>query len=551
MKINRLLVVGGVAAGPKAAARARRLDPEVEITIVERGEHISYAACGLPYFLSGSVNDSRVLLARSPEEFKKRQNIKVLTRHLVESIDPPGRTAEVRSLAEGRRFSLRYDRMVIATGAGALIPPIPGVDLEGVFTLRTYADGLALKDYIEGKSPRRAVVAGGGAVGLEAVEALAALGMKVCLVEMADRILPSLDEDLAGKVSAHLRDKGVEVHLGSGIARIDGKNGRIRSVATKKEEIAADLLLLAAGIRPETELARRAGVVIGPTGAIRVDERMETSLPGVFAAGDCVELKHLVSGAPVWAPLGSTANKTGRVAGENALGGSATFEGVLGTLILKVFDLTAARTGLGAREVKEAGLDSFPTVIFDSSHPHYYPGGEGYVLKIEAANKDGRLLGAQAVGGTGVDKRIDTLGAAIRFGADLGGLAELDLAYAPPYSPALDGIITAAYVAASKRTQGIRSVDAGRLKEMRSSGAEKVQLVDIRSPEERKEGVIPGSVSLTPRELIGSGGDLDPGLPTVVYCGQGIRSLRAAAALKKAGWAKVFDLAGGYRLWPD
>jgi len=545
-----LLVAGGVAAGPKAAARARRLDPEAEITIVEQGEYVSYGACGLPYFLSGVVKDPRALLARSPEDFQKRQKIKVLTRHRVQAIDPGRKEAEVLSLAEGRSFSLPFDSLIIATGAAAVVPSIPGTDLEGVFALRTFAQGLAIKEFIGKVNPARAVVAGGGAIGLEAAEALATLGIKVALVEKAGRILANLDEDLSGVALNHLREKGVEVYTGEGLKRIKEKGKRAGGVLTEKREIPADLVLLAVGIRPEVEVARRAGAAIGPTGAIAVNQRMETSLPGVFAAGDCVELQHLVSRLPVWAPLGSTANKTGRVAGENAVGGSAVFPGVLGTSILKIFDLTAARTGLGGEESRSAGFDSSPTIIFERSRPRYYPGGSEYVLKLEVEQGEGRLLGAQSVGKEGVDKRIDILGTAIRFGARVEDLETLDLAYAPPYSPAVDGIITAAYVAGAKLRDGIRSVDLPRLKEM-MKGEPKIQILDLRTPKEREAGAIPGAIPLTPDELEGKTGGLDKETTTVVFCQEGVRSPRAAARLQRAGWKRVFDLAGGFNLWFD
>ncbi len=547
-KSSKLLIIGGVAAGPKAAARARRLDQEIEITILEQGPYISYGGCGLPYFISGVIGNYRNLIARTPKKFAERQKIRVLVNHRAVRIDLRNKRVSVLYLSDGRGRDCHYDKLILATGASPIIPALPGVDLEGVFALRSLSQGLAIKEYLEKKSPRRVVIAGGGMIGLEMAESFSKLGLQVTVVEKAPRILPGFDGEIARLVEKHLAEKGVEVLVGKGIGEIGGEADRVSSVSVGKNILPADLVLLAVGVRPEVEIAREAGLEIGERGAIRVNEKMETSLSDVYAAGDCVELSHLITGRPVWAPLGSVANQTGRVAGENAAGGDAAFPGVLGAAVTKVFDLAVGRVGLTSREIREGGLTTSPAIIVAHDQSDYYPGSRNYTLKVEVEERTGRLLGGQGVG-AGIEKRINILGTAIRFQGRYSDLETLDLAYAPPFSPAIDGLITVGYVVARKRKSSIRSLDVPKLKERLSSEGERLQLIDVRTPKEWNEGHIPGALHLPLGELKERLGELDPSRTVVVYCWEGIRSLSGVEILQQANFKDVFDLSGGFRLW--
>jgi NADPH-dependent 2,4-dienoyl-CoA reductase/sulfur reductase-like enzyme len=454
-----LVIVGGVAAGTKAASRARRLDPEMEITVYQEEPEPSISECGLPYLLSGVVGRREELVARTPERFAK-QDIEVLVRHRVEKLDAAGKRLSVRDLAAGEAFEDIYDRLVVATGARAVLPPIPGADLDGVFKLRFLTDSDEVRRYTEEHSPKRAVVVGGGYIGLEVAENLCRIGMEVSLIEGADRVALAYGLEVSERVEAELAKHNVKAYTGEKVEEFVGE-GRIRGVRFGGTELETDLVIVGVGIKPCVDLAEEAGAEIGPTGAIRVDEHMRTSLPDVWAAGDCVETTHLVSGGPVWVPLGDTANQMGRVAGTNAATGhdGVEFPGVLGTGIFKVFDLGVGKTGLSEREAEDAGFEVVSAEIEVYDRAAYYPGAGKVFLKLIANGSTGRLLGAESAG-TGADKLTDICATAIWGKLSYPDLINIDLAYSPPYGPALSPVIQAATILSGtfeRARQGVRA----------------------------------------------------------------------------------------------
>jgi CoA-dependent NAD(P)H sulfur oxidoreductase len=456
-----LVIVGGVAAGTKAASRARRVVPEAEIIIYQEEPEPSISECGLPYFLSGVVEDREELVVRTPEEFAEK-GIEVRVRHQVEKIDPEGRKLSVRALDDGEVFEDAYDRLIVATGARAVLPPIPGADLDGVFVLRFLTDADEVKGYIRERFPEKAAVVGGGYIGLEVAENLCRLGMEVSLIEGEDRVALAYGPEVAEKVEAHLAENGVTVYTGTKVEEFGGE-GRVESVRFGNREIAADLVVMGVGVRPNVELAGEAGAEIGETGAIRVDRHMRTSLRGVWAAGDCVETVNLVSGKPAWIPLGDTANQMGRVAGTNAASpaGEDTLEfpGVLGTGVFKVFDLGVGKTGLSEEEAEDAGFKTICAAIETIDRASYYPGAQKVFIKLISDWSTGRLIGAEAAG-YGAAKLTDICATAIWGNLTYPDLVNLDLAYAPPFGPTLSPVIQAATVLSGqfeRARRGVRS----------------------------------------------------------------------------------------------
>lgn len=456
---KRLVVVGGVAAGMSAASRARRLDPDLGIEVFERSGFVSYGSCGLPYFISGMVREAGELVVYTPEFFQRKRNIAVHVKHEVTAIHPDDRYLEVRDLVTGRERQVEFDTLILATGARPVKPPIPGLDLEGVYFLRLVEDGMAIRERaraLVAQGRRHAVIIGGGYVGLEMAEALTATGMEVAIVERLPQVMPNVDPEMAALIHDELRRHGVALYLGEEARGVLGEGGRVRALETSARTLPADLVLVAVGVRPNSELAAAAGIELGAGRAIRVDEHMRTSHPAVYAAGDCADTVHRLTGERVYVPLGTTANKQGRVAGENAAGGSARFPGVLGTAIAKVFDLGVARTGLTLREAKVAGLQAEATTIRHGSRAHYYPGSGQLHVRL-VYGEDHRLLGAQMVGPVDAVLRIDTLVAAIDAGMTVEQLYDLDLAYAPPFAPVWDPVL----IAARQAVQALQEPTAG------------------------------------------------------------------------------------------
>ncbi len=449
---RRLVVIGGVAGGATFASKARRCCPDAEIEVYDQDEFISYAGCGLPYFIGGYSPNWRRLLARLPEEFEARQGIRIFLRHRVNSIDAQKKTIRVADLEGVSESSIGYDTLVIATGAAPIVPPMWGKDLEGVFVLRSLTHALEMKSFIDLRAPRRAAIVGGGAIGLEMCEALRRLDMEVHLVELAQQVLPPLDPDLAAMVAEHLEANGVHLHLGAEVKGLEGSGGTVARVVTSGGDVEADMVLLSIGIRPASELAQRAGVELGAKGAIRVDGGMRTNLPDVLACGDCATTRNLLSGRETWIPLGSTARKQARVAAETASGQDGLFPGVLGTFILKAFELTVGKTGLSASEAEEAGFAVDTVTLEDAVLPGYYRGGGRMTARITVEKGAGRLLGAQVMGDVSsvADKRLDVFAVCTGAGLTASELTYLDLAYAPPYSHPLDIPIVAGNLAEAR-----------------------------------------------------------------------------------------------------
>lgn len=443
---TRLVVVGGVAAGMSAASKARRTDPDMEIVVYEKNGYVSYGACGLPYFIQGLISHPTDLIARTPEQFAK-QKIQVLVHNEVTQIDPVGRRVTVRDLATGETFDTPYDHLMVSTGGYAVRPPIAGLDLlpDNLFVVRSVEDGIAIRHFIEAQQPRTAVIVGAGYIGLEMCEALVAgHGLEVTILTLLEPLLPTIDKDMVEHVSAELDQHSVALHVQS-VRAIECQNGRAVAAHTDDATFPADLFILAAGVRPNTGLAQATGIALGPTGAIKVDDHQRTNVENIYSGGDVAEALDLVTGKSTYVPLGTTANKQGRVAGENIAGGNAAFAGIVGTAVVKVFDLDVARTGLTEAQAQDQGYDVRTTVIKCGSVAHYMPGGGPLHVKL-VYEANGRLLGAQMVGSAAA-KRIDVVAAALYGCWKIDDLRRLDLSYAPPFAPVWDALLIAANVA--------------------------------------------------------------------------------------------------------
>lgn len=448
-----LLIIGGDAAGMSAASKAKRNQPEADVIVLERGPHISYSACGMPYWIGGLIESDRELMILTPEKARERRGIDVRMHHEATRIDPNAKAVDVTNLETGETFSQPYDKLVIATGASAVRPPVPGIDAPGVFTLRALSDGQRIFNYIAQNAPRRAVIIGGSYIGVEMAEGLRDRDMAVTLVEMLPHTMPIFDGDMMEGIEEHLVEKGVALHTETRATAITEKEGAlvvaIESEVGEVQEVPTDLVLVATGVRPNSELAAEAGIELGEANAIRVDNHMRTSRPDIYAAGDCAIHYHRVLAENAWIPLAPAANRGGRVAGDNISGGDAVFPGIIGTAIVKVFDYTMAVTGLTEKDASASGkFGDIGTATVDSyEKAHYWPGAEKIRVKLVFRRDGGRVLGGQMVGRTGVEKRIDVIATAVTAGLTVEEMGMLDLAYAPPYSPAYDPIQVCANVA--------------------------------------------------------------------------------------------------------
>lgn len=548
MSQRKIVIVGGVAGGATAAARARRTDEHAEIILFEKGPYISFANCGLPYYVGREIGDRSALLLQTPESFKARFNVEVRVNHEVIGIDRAAQRVTVRNLETGEKFSESYTALILAPGSVPIRPPLPGIDLPNIFMVRTVPDAVAIRQLVEQENPTRAVVVGAGFIGLEMVENLVGLGLSVTLVEKADQVLPPLDPEMAAFVQLNLEQMGVEVITGDGIAAFAGSD---RATAVRLEsgrEVEGDLFILGLGVRPDTRLAKEAGLAIGPTGGIQVNERMQTSDPDIYAAGDAVETIHLVTGRPALIPLAGPANKQGRVAGANAAGDSLTFPGAIGTAIVRVGSVVAACTGLSEKAARREGFQVYTSYTVSGDHADYYPGMQELMSKLVIEEGTGRLLGAQVIGASGVDKRTDVYATAILGGMTVDQLASLDLAYAPPFGSAKDPAIVAGMVAQNIRRGALRVITPERLLERLEAG-EDLQVVDVRNSYEFEMGAVPGAVNIPVDELRSRIGELDPARETVVYDRTGATAYVAARVLMQRGFT-VSSLTGGYALFP-
>jgi NADPH-dependent 2,4-dienoyl-CoA reductase/sulfur reductase-like enzyme/rhodanese-related sulfurtransferase len=545
---KRLLVIGGVAAGPKAAAKARRCDPQMEIIVYQEEEEISYAGCGLPYYISGVVKERRELLSRTAGQFAQ-EGIRIKKHRRIEEIDIGKHTISGRDLESGEIFTDRFDRLALATGAQPIRPKIEGIELKNVFYLRSIFDADSIVERIRSEDIRNVVIAGGGYIGLEMAESLVELGKEVTIVELAPQILTLFDEDFARILRQYLEKKGVKVFTSEGIKALSGKDGKVIQVETASKEIKTDAVLMSLGIRPQVELAKKAGLKIGETGAIWVNERMETSAEGIYAAGDCAETTHLVTGKKVWIPLGSTANKQGRVVGINVCGGNATFPGVMGTAVFKTFDSNVAKTGLSMKEAEREGFHPIQAIVRGFDRAHYYPGQKESTLKVITDKETGRILGGQAIGEGPSDKFIDILAMALHAKMTCEELASVDLSYAPPFSPVLSPVIVAANVLLNKLEGRVKGIQVSEVREKLETSREALQVLDVREEDEVKKKRIPGSVWIPLGELRKRITELDKSKETVVHCESGLRSYKACLRLRHEGFEDVKNVDGGMLCW--
>jgi len=555
---QKIVVIGGVAAGPKAAARAGRRDPHAEITLVERGQWISYAGCGMPYYIEGLMDSPEELIRtpvgvpRNEAFFKSVKGVTVRTSTAAERIDRQAKQVHVRHVQTGRTDVLAYDKLVLATGASPIVPPIEGTDLTNVFRLSRPDEAIAIREAAVHGKAKRAVVIGGGLIGMETAEALAALGVQVTMLEMMAHVLPTqLDFETAAFLTKHLASQGVEVRVSEPASKLLGEDGRVRQVVTPQATLEADMVLLAIGVRPNVELARQAGIEIGPTGAIAVNEYLQTSDPDIYAGGDCAECTHRITGQKVFVPLGSTANRHGRVIGDNVTGGQSTFEGILGTMIFKAFEFTVARTGLSEQQARELGYDVVTSLAAGPDHAHYYPDAKPILIKLIAEAKTGRLLGGQVVGAGQVAKRIDVLASVLHFRGTVDDLAGVDLSYAPPYSEPIDNIAQAANIIRNKRAGLAKALSPQQVKAKLEAGEDFV-LLDVRTPAEIEQMRLDD-----PRvRYIGLGKlrerieELPRDKPIVTYCKVSLRGYEAQRILEGAGFKNVAFMDGGLTAWP-
>jgi NADPH-dependent 2,4-dienoyl-CoA reductase/sulfur reductase-like enzyme/rhodanese-related sulfurtransferase len=545
---KRLLVIGGVAAGLKSAAKAKRCDPSMEIVVYQEEDEISYAGCGLPYYISGIVKERDKLISRTAGQFAQ-DGIRIRKHCRIEKIDTEHQKISVRNLESDEVFEDRFDRLVLATGSQPIHPKIEGVDLKNIFYLRSIFDADALLQRIGSKEIRNVVIAGGGYIGLEMADSLIQLGKRVTIVELASQILTLFDEDFAGILRQYLERKGVKIFTSEGIQGFKGKEGKVTHVQTSLREMEADAVLLSLGVRPRIELAEQAGLRIGETGAIWINEKMETSMAGIYAAGDCAETIHLVTGKKAWIPLGSTANKQGRVVGINACGGNATFPGVMGTAIFKAFEFNVAKTGLNLKEAEKEGVSPIQAIVRGYDRAHYYPGGKESALKVIADKETGRILGGQAIGEGPSDKFIDTLAMALHAKMTCRELATVDLAYAPPFSPALSPVIVAANVLLNKLEGKVECIKASEVKEKLTTGQDSFQLLDVREKNEVESKKIPGSYWIPMGELKRRVNELDKNKEIAIHCESGLRSYKACLRLQELGIENVKNVDGGMLCW--
>jgi len=549
MPSPKIVIVGGVAAGASAAAKARRCSEEAEIILYEKGDAISYANCGLPYFVGGVIRDRNHLLISDPVFFRERFNVEAKTRHEVVDVDAKGKTITVVDLDASATFVQPYDKLILATGADALRPPLEGVDLPFVFTLKTLADTDRVHRYLQTNDVREAVIVGGGLIGIEMVENFAARGIKVTVVEFLPQILSFLDEEMAAVATRHMEEKGVSFLFGEKVISVRRNDSGNTVETASGKSLAADMVILSVGIRPNTKLALKAGLAIGETGGIKVDACMRTSDPDIYAAGDCIESLHLVTGKPVLVPMGSAANKEGRAAGANSLGRQIQVKGFCGTVIVKAFDLAVGKTGLSEREAVKEGFVPVVTYVLAGHHAGYYPGAREVRLKVVTDGAGGRLLGAQAIGAEGVDKRIDVFATALYNRMRTEELVDLDLAYAPPYSSARDPVIVSGMLQQNIAAGDLRPVTPAALREELARG-ERLTLVDVRTRGElRRLGHLPGALHIPIDALRERLHELDPSDNIVLYCAVGLRSYLGSRILAMHGFDKVRTLTGGFSAW--
>lgn len=542
----KVVIVGGVAGGATAAARIRRLDESAQILVFERSGYVSYANCGLPYYIGGVITDPEELTLQTPESFWERFRVEMKVRHEVTAIHPEQKTVTVRNLETGAVFEESYDKLLLSPGARPTQPDLPGIGLDRLFTLRTVEDTFRIHDFVRQQKPRSVVLAGGGFIGLELAENFREQGIEVTIVQRPRQLMSPFDPEMAAFLHAKMRKKGIRLMLGSSVEGFQEKSGTIQVLLKGEEPVSADMAVLAIGVTPDTPLAREAGLELGIKGSILVNDRMETSVPDIYAVGDAVQVKHFVTGEDALISLAGPANKQGRIAADNICGGDSRFSGSLGSSVIKLFDMTAASTGINERTAKKAGINCDKVYLSPSSHAGYYPGARVMTMKVLFEKETFRLLGAQIVGYDGVDKRIDVLAAAIHAGMSALQLKDLDLAYAPPYSSAKDPVNMAGFM--------IENISKGYLKQFFWDELDTLPmdgsavLLDTRTKEEFDGGHIDGFLNIPVDELRERLGELETGKPVYVICQSGLRSYIACRILMQHGF-DCRNFSGGYRLY--
>lgn len=542
----KVVIIGGVAGGATAAARIRRLDEKAEIIVFEKSGYVSYANCGLPYYIGGVIQNKEELTLQTPESFWKRFQITMKVRHEVTGIFPERKTVAVKNLNTGESFEEVYDKLLISTGAKPVWPKLPGTDLDNLFTLRTVEDTLKIREFVEKNQPKSAVLAGGGYIGLELAENLRELGLDVTIVQRPKQLMNPLDGDMAAFVHAKMRSRGVKLMLGHTVEGFEKGEKGTRVLLKDEQPLEADMVILAIGVAPDSHLAKEAGLELDIKGSIVVNDRMETSAPDIFAAGDAVEVRHYITGEKALISLAGPANKQGRIAADNICGGDSRYPGSLGSSVIKVFDMTAASAGINERTAKQTGIDYDKVYLSPASHASYYPGGKVMTMKVIFEKKTYKLLGAQIIGYDGVDKRIDVLATAMYAGITALQLKELDLSYAPPYSSAKDPVNMAGFM--------IENIAEGRLKQFFTEDVENlprdgsVILLDARTPGEYARGHIEGFINIPVDELRDRISELDKKKKVYIICQSGLRSYIAYRILAQEGF-DCRNFSGGFRLY--
>jgi CoA-disulfide reductase len=535
---KRILIVGGVAGGASAAARLRRLDEKAEIIMFERGDYISFANCGLPYYIGGEIKSRDDLLLQTPESFYRRFNIEVRTRNEVTAIDPEKKQINVKNHSTGEAYIESYDKLILSPGAEPAKPPIPGIDLERIFTLRNVADTDLINDFIDKHKPGRAVIVGAGYIGLEMAENLQRRGMLVSIVEMVDQVLPIMDKEMAGFIQPELQKHDVTLRLNDAVTNFRPSNSMLAVGLKSGTELTCEMVVLAMGVKPEVKLARQAKLEIGTTGGIKVNKQLQTSDPDIYAIGDAIEVRDFTLDNPMLVPLAGPANKQGRMAADNICGGNRQYNGTQGTSILKVFDLTVAMTGATEKTLAKTRIGYEKLYVHPASHAGYYPGAKQMHIKLLFSKPDGKILGAQIIGADGVDKRIDVFAVAIRAGMTVFDLQELELAYAPPYGSGKDPVNIAGFAAANILDG---TVEIKHFTELQKGDF----ILDVRTPGEFVRGSVPGAKNIPVDDLRGRLDELPMDKTIHVYCGVGLRSYIAYRILKLNGF-DVRNLPGGY-----
>ena len=542
----KVVIIGGVAGGATAAARLRRLDEQAEIVVFERSGYISYANCGLPYYIGGVIEDPEALTLQTPESFFARFRVDMRVRHEVTALHPDRKTVSVKNLETGEEFEESYDKLLLSPGAKPTQPRLPGVGLEKLFTLRTVEDTFHIKDYINTHHPKSAVLAGGGFISLELAENLRELGLEVTIVQRPRQLMNPFDPDMAAFIHGEIRRHGIHLALGQTVEGFAEQDGGVDVLLKDAAPLHADMVVLAIGVTPDTALAKEAGLELGLKGSIVVNDRMETSVPDIYAVGDAVQVKHFVTGQDAVISLAGPANKQGRIAADNICGGDSRYQGSQGSSVIKVFDLTAAATGVNETNAKKTGLDVDTVVLSPMSHAGYYPGGKLMTMKVVFERETCRLLGAQIVGYEGVDKRIDVLATAIRAGMTAIQLKDLDLTYAPPYSSAKDPVNMAGFMVENLANGIVKQFHTEDVGALPHDGS--VTLLDARTAWEYAGGHIEGFQNIPVDELRERLGEIGPGKPVYVICQSGLRSYIACRILAGCGY-EAYNFAGGFRFY--